>query len=645
MEVPMQITELCERMNITIPETLQNAADTEINLLTCASSNMRKDDVYFARFPSREEELVRNAFAAGAIAAVTRKQYEDEDGTPLPCIITKNPLKDYLSVCASLRDQFHGKLIAITGSLGKTTTKDMLRLVLGKKYKASCSILNRNSLNSVGRGVQRVPSDDEFFVQEVGAGVPRVVEKSAAILRPDAVIITNIGYAHIDKYKSVEAILEDKLSLVREMKDDGVVFLNADNELLMGVEQPHRTITFGMNNPEADYRAVDITAENETLHFNILHDGVSTPVILHSMGVHNVLNATAAFAAAHWAGMSSAEIQHALLDYYSYGIHQNYVRARGNTLYIDCFSNTVESLAGTIEVTEKLAVPEGRKRIAVIGDIQYVSDDDKDFYYKKVGKTIGESSINQIICFGNDAEETARAISPYHEDVKFTDSRSQLNEWLEEAVAPGDLVVFKAPISNYMSKTIDEVFGTSFHFHEGGERSTRNLQNFRVLFLGDDKRLKRYEDSTDLSIIAYKGKDKTVSIPEYFEGRPPVAIQRNAFKGNRTVRSVQIPATVYNIGREAFAGCGNLKEIQLPEDLRIIESKAFSGCGKLKSIRIPNGVTDIQDRAFADCRKLEEVHLPDSIMYMGNNVFSESPKVKVISSNPVVLDYIKKNME
>lgn len=636
-----KIIDLCKQLNIELPENLAYLEEKNYNLITCSVTYTNKGDIYFARYPSAEERLCKEAYRKGAVALFTRKSYTDDNGNSLPCILVNNPLRSYIELCASLKSSYPGKTVAITGSLGKTTTKDMLKIILSKNYKTYASVLNRNGLNSIGTGVQKISSDIEYYVQEVGAALPKLIEKGAEILQPDVTIITNISYIHLDKYKDIDAVLYDKLALARRMPKDGVLILNADDKKLMEIEDCHKKITFGVKNTDADYFATNITSKNDHICFDIINNGETTPVTLHSLGVHNVINATAAFAAAHYLGMKKEDIISGLLDYYGYGIRQNYTNIGGYNMYIDCYNNAPDSLVGAVRITEKIPLEEGKKRIAIIGDLRHLDSSDSEMHHIKVGEAIGNSALDIVLCFGKYNNVTMQAIKQHELEVYHTNSRAQLNSMINEFSNKGDLLLFKGPYPLFIAKSIDDVFGTSFHFYEGGKRRREVLENYTVRFITEHKELIDENPEIDAAISNYRGTLKKLSIPEYFEGVSVKAILKEAFKGKK-IKYVSIPNSVYNIGSGAFLGCSALKDVLLPDGLKIIEDSAFAGCKKLKSVTLPEGVTDIYNEAFSDCTGLKKIYIPESVVNIGDNVFKNVKNLTIYSDNPVAIAYANK---
>ncbi len=637
-----KLIDLCNKLQVEIPEYMSGLKYTSYRVMTCKANYTNKNDVYFARYPSSEERLCKEAYQKGALALITRKPYFDEQGNPLPCIVVKNPLRCYIELCREIRESYTGKIIAVTGSLGKTTTKDMLNLVLNKKYRVSSSILNRNGLNSVGTGIQRLTNDMEYFVQEVGAASPKLIEKDAEMLQPNAVVITNISYLHLDKYKTIDDILHDKMALARRMPSDGVLFLNADDEKLMAVSDSHKKITFGLNNPKADYRVRNIFSKDGCLHFEILCGDEVIPVMLHSLGVHNVMNAVAAFAVARWVGMSNNEIISGLLDYYGYGIRQNYTNVGGYNLYIDCYSNEPDSLVGAVKVAEKIPVQNGKRRIAVVGDMRHLAERNVMEHHIEAGQVLGRSKFDLVLCFGRYGDVMAESIRRLEKKAYHTLSRMELNEWIQRYASQGDMLLFKAPVTQFMARTIDQVFGTTYHFYGGGRRKRETLENYDIIFVNEHVELELEEDVATVAVTGYRGKEKKLEIPAYFKGKSTNAILQKAFAG-KLVREIVIADSVYNIGEQAFENCRSLISVKFPKDLKLIEKRAFYGCKKLRTAVLPEGTTDIYEEAFAECKALREVYLPKSIVRVDENVFLNSKSVILKTENPIVIEYAKKN--
>ena len=185
----------------------------------------------------------------------------------------------------------HAKRIAITGSVGKTTTTSLINAIMTNSYRTFTHHTLANSHGAILRNVQQVDPSYEYWVQEVGGVQPGYVESSAKFLAPDIVVLTNIGESHLNLYHTKENIFYDKSSLERYAQPDGVVVINYDDDMLRKAAYTHRVVTCSKSDPRADYYAQNIRTELDGTHFTAVSKEGTLEIHLNLYGEHNVYNA------------------------------------------------------------------------------------------------------------------------------------------------------------------------------------------------------------------------------------------------------------------------------------------------------------------------------------------------------------------
>lgn len=297
-----------EIAGLPFPEKFEALADHPVTDFTADPRRLTPDSVfmYWQVGPLSSgyaEDPLERAVSTGCLCIITNEPCDfentllitdtNEDGYS---IITDA----YIRASHYIRSIHKSKVIALTGSVGKTSTKEMIEAVLRAHYKNPLvSKGNNNSMFSITRNIQKLKRPTNVYLQEVGAFAPRTIEISAKQLEADMAVYTNIGVSHVESYGSREELAKDKLSLSTYGKPDGLAFVNYDDEILMSHPFTQKVITYSLRNEEADYYAKNIEKTEEAgLRFTIVDklSGEEHNAEVFVPGEHNVLNAVVAYA-------------------------------------------------------------------------------------------------------------------------------------------------------------------------------------------------------------------------------------------------------------------------------------------------------------------------------------------------------------
>ncbi len=563
--------------------------------------------------PALCEKFADTAMQRGAKLLIAPMQIRD-----YPCIIYDNPPQAYVRIINAIRKQFPAIGIAVTGSIGKSTTTEMTYAVISSKYKAPVVRTdgsNNNAVRVIGLLVQKLAYDDEYYVQEVMEGPPvGCAGELGRMVLPSAAIITVVGSAHLLNFKTQDRIFESCLSIQEALPEDGLLIMNGDDPFQWGAETKRRKVYYAIDNEQADYRAVNIRPEDDCLAFDILHHGASTPVKIQCLGRHNVLNALAAFAAGKWAGLEDSEVAAGLLNYHPQGVRQNLVNYGGIRFYMDCYNSSKESVASAVSTVKTVKPAGSGRRIALLGDISE-SGDQKEEIHRSVGRFVAESGIDHLICYGSSAQmiaETARECSLL--PVFASQDRNEVSEYVRRLVQPDDIVLVKGSRSMAMERVIDDAYGTWFHEEfEGHDFLTSYLEEGNV----------RYRMHTDHATAFRPTAQMTVlDLPSEINGLPVTGIAAYAFMSSE-LRFVSLPKTLRNIRRAAFYKCRKLETVLIPGSVQIIDRSAFHTCTCLRDVGILNGCEHLGEMAFQYCPKLSRIVIPPSVKYIADNAFAE----------------------
>ena len=559
----------------------------------------------------------------------------------MPYIVIDSPFSAVIKLSAEIRNRLGLKIVGITGSLGKTTTKDIVFSTLNYSHKAKKSKGNQNTIFPIFNNLQLMKEDTEYFVQEFGAASPGVMPRTVEACIPDAGIITCISEPHLDVFGTKENILKEKLRMIEKMPKGCPAFFNYDDALLKEVElEDHPIISFAVQNKDADYYAENIEENEEYMSFDIVSKDKRSQVVLYAKGTHNVANALVAYAVGEWFGLEEEDIVKGNGSYRSVGIRQNVTNIGGYNLFIDCYNTAPVSLVGAIEVLGKLPVGEGGRRIAVMGDIPRLGEQEKELHIE-VAQKLGKTNLDMAFCFGDElAVVMADELKRQGIETYCTNNREQLNAWLAEKITRQDVVLFKGPVVRLLSKTIDQVFGTCLHItSEHFDWETEKDYKLKVIYEKAD------HDNKLVALMKYYGEEGQPEIMGYSFGAPVFSVGPRCFVGNQNIKVANIPEPIFNIAGGASRNCRELTEVNFPSTLKVIGPNAFRNCQQLESIVIPEGVIEIGENAFRLCKNLTQITIPSTVGRIGDWAFPRRSNIEfIINDNPYAEEFIKEQM-
>lgn len=387
------------------------------------------------------EKDAYEAVKRGAVILITRREVENQ-----PCLICDNPLAVYARWCKYYRD-LHNKVsvIAVSGSIGKTTVKNMIADVCSIKYKTSYTRDNWNTRMSVGFAVQHIPNHAERMIQEIHEGNPKETQYISEMLRPDVFVITPIDNSHMSRFGSKNAIVEEVCSITRYLSEKGTVIVNADEFDRFDLLNNRKIVTVSTKNEAADFLARDIVVKKDGLEFSIRvkHQEKVYPVFLKNVfAPHNADCALYAFALGFIDGIDPEMIIQGLSHYRTDGVRQNVIRTKDNILiYADCFNAIGRSMKSAIGACDLIPV-EGRK-VAVLGNIEEAGEMSVEMHNEVIGY-INDSTFDELMTYGEKMNEAAKS-TEVRESLKIR-SYSQLDilaKAIQCSAKSGDLVLFK----------------------------------------------------------------------------------------------------------------------------------------------------------------------------------------------------------
>lgn len=414
-------------------------------------SRQGQEDYLFV--PIIGEKVDAHRFIEGALtingATLTSEHQEMEDEKPW--IYVEDTVKAMQAIGTAYRDKLDLPVVAVTGSVGKTTTREMIAWALASEKKVFQTLGNQNSQVGVPLTLSRMTREDEAAVLEIGMSERGQIETLTKMIRPNIAVVTVIGVSHIMQLKSQENICLEKMDIVKGLQEGGKVFLNGDDPFL----RPYRgkleyeTYLYGLSE-DCDYRAVNVCQDQEGTDFDLIIQGNhACKVRLSVLGDHNVKNALAALGICHQMGVSVKNAARALTLFH--GQRQNIVKVKDYTLIEDAYNASPDSMKAAMNV---LASMEGR-RIAVLADMLELGDNEKE-YHQEVGTYLGEKKIEELYCVGELSRcimEAAKKENPEVIAAHFADNDA-LAEFLKEHLTAGDNVLIKGSNGMKLSNVI-----------------------------------------------------------------------------------------------------------------------------------------------------------------------------------------------
>ena len=382
-------------------------------------------------------EFIPMALGNGASAVLCSRCDGD-----FPAIVVENPHDALGMIAAGERQRMGLKVVGVTGSVGKSTTKEMIAAVLGAKYRTGRSPANHNNDIGMPMAVLGLDDDCEVAVLEMGMNHFREIAYLTNIAKPDCAVIINIGTMHIEHLGSREGIRQAKMEILEGMASEAKLFLNGDDEMLWQAPQTQgRNVAyFGGANDQCAVFAYNVEETPGRINFMVRAGELHFPVELPLEGLHHVDDALAAVAVGLHMGVSPAEIGESLSQFRNMEGRQEIFEAKGCTIIKDCYNAGPESMAAALNV---LGNRPGR-HIAVLGDMLELGFRAQAEHYR-VGRIAAEKA-QLLFAYGpNGSRVVNGAITggmPEGKALAFED-RDALAAALKQAVMPGDVLLFK----------------------------------------------------------------------------------------------------------------------------------------------------------------------------------------------------------
>ena len=451
---PTTLRQIAQWCGGTVEPEFQNVTITG---LCHDSRELEAGELFFALTGEHDgHEFVASAKASGAAAAVISRAVD----VNLPVVVVEDTRKALRDVASAYKETLSCKTVAITGSVGKTTTRTMIMALLEQSYRTCGTVKNYNNDIGLPVTIGKVDPDCQMLVLEMGMNHFGEMRLLTSIGRPDTVVITNIGSMHIENLGSREGILKAKLEILEGMHPGGTCFFNGDEPLLWNLrdENQCKTWYFGIENEACDIRAVDVKLLEGKSTFRVQGLGQDFPVELAVGGLHNVHNALAAISVALHYQVPVDKIQEAMKNYVNTSQRQQTLHWKDYTIIDDTYNAGPESTEAALRVLKDTSgTGEKARHIAILGDMLELGNHSSAEHYR----------IGRVAAYKSDLLLTYGPLSIHMVYGALTGGMSQRNAMnflsqeellnvLKSRARPGDVLLFKGSHGMHMEEILKQ---------------------------------------------------------------------------------------------------------------------------------------------------------------------------------------------
>ena len=396
-------------------------------------------------------DFVQDAFSSGAVCCLAEKKLTGFSGAYILVESTRSAL---CLLAAYYRSLFSIPVIGITGSVGKTTAKEMTAHVLSEKYNVLKTAGNLN--NEIGVPLTLLSLSDEHEVAVIEMGISEFGEMSrlAQMVHPDFCMITTIGHSHLENLKDLHGVLKAKSEIFSYMPPDSFAFLNGDDEFLRKLKLDIETITFGFD--QSNMFSADAIQYNGTdgMDFSIKYENSGFRVHLPAFGRHFIPSALAAAAIGKQLGLTDDQIRNGLARYVPVGSRSKIRHTGYVTIIDDCYNANPDSIMASIRSLSSLS---GRK-VAILGDMKELGEHEADLH-QKVGELAGIPGLDCLICCGDLAKYIYKGAITARSDMEawFFPGKKELFNELSSLIRQNDTVLVKASHTMQFEEIVDHL--------------------------------------------------------------------------------------------------------------------------------------------------------------------------------------------
>ncbi len=426
-----------------------SAEELTANRIAFDSRNITGGELFFALRGDRDgHDFILDAFHNGSVAAVV----SDEKSYEMPIIKVDDTLEALGRLAKEYRRSIKTKIVCITGSLGKTTCRRAIAHTLSAKLKTSESKGNFNNLIGLPYSILNVEATDEAAILEVGINIPGEMAKLGEIAAPDYAVVLNVAPVHLEGLRNLETIAEEKLTLLKHLQPEGLVFINIDDDRIakQRIVSPDRTVTFGFDEG-ADFRITG-TSLNEEGGTTVEVNGKAVETSLHGRGAAYAV--CSAFAVGRVFGLGSDEIATALYRFRGLSDRLNIMHLSGIILISDVYNSSPIAVLSALETLSNVKC--GR-RIAILGDMLELGPEETAYHRKMITNAL-DLGIDKIFLFGKLCKSALHSGSfGNNPNISVFCDYSELESLVMSSIKPGDAILVKASRAMRLERLVESI--------------------------------------------------------------------------------------------------------------------------------------------------------------------------------------------
>lgn len=392
-------------------------------------------------------DFVSLAAKSGAVAALVEREIPN---CPIPTLRVEDTVRGLQEIAHGYRKEFSPLVVGVTGSVGKTTTKEMIASVLSAKYNTLKTIGNYNNEIGLPFTICNLERGHEAAVIEMGMNHFGEISRLTRVTQPDIAVISAIGQSHIEFLGSKEGILRAKLEILEGLSPDGCAVLNGDDPMLWSLSGtlPFETIYYGVKNPAVQVFGAARIETLDQIRFTV-REIPDTEFVIHCGGIHNLQNAMAAIAVGKKLGLSPEELRRGLDLFENTGMRQKVIACGGKTIINDSYNANPDSMRAALQVLGDI---KGR-RIAVLADMLELGEHAEDAH-RELGR-LAKEKADMILVTGSMA--TCVAEGAQGADVRIFDCADALADTLRLIWRDGDTVLVKASRGMRLERIVEKL--------------------------------------------------------------------------------------------------------------------------------------------------------------------------------------------
>lgn len=391
------IADVCDGKLLGIDEETQNPLiDIEVSGIVTDNRKVTEKSVFVAIKGNRVDghSFIEDAFAKGAIGVISEKELDMER----PYILVRDSLAAIKKIAKFYRENLDIKVVGVTGSVGKTSTKEIIHAVLSEKYNTLKTEGNFNNELGLPLTVFRLREEHEIAVLEMGISNFGEMTRLSEIAKPDVAVITNIGLCHLENLGSRDGILKAKTEMFKNIKDDATIILNGDDDKLITINEYNgiKPVFYGMNNTGLPVFADNVAPKGIKGIACDLHYGEDIiSVMINIPGIHMVYNALAALCVGKSFGLSNEEIKRGIEKLKPVQGRNNIIETEKYTVIDDCYNANPVSMKASIDVLEFADT----RKVAILGDMFELGVNEEKLH-QGIGQYLCDKNIDVIIFIG-----------------------------------------------------------------------------------------------------------------------------------------------------------------------------------------------------------------------------------------------------